>query len=86
MLYTIEYKSINDREQVKAQNGHLLLIEERNISEGNFLIFSDAELQRDIVYTTVPSQEIESLMSSNTEVAQYMIDLDFRLSSIELGL
>ncbi|OES45218.1 hypothetical protein [Domibacillus iocasae] len=86
MIYTIEYKDNSDREQVKAEYAHLLLVEERNISEGNFLIFSDLELVQDIIYTTVPSKEIDTLMTSNTETAEYLIDLDFRLSSIELGL
>ncbi len=37
----VEYLSLEERQQALIENNHLILIEERNITEGNFLIFVD---------------------------------------------
>ena len=41
MLYKIEYIDIADRQIKVVENKNKILIEEQNIKEGNFLIFSD---------------------------------------------
>lgn len=41
MNKTIQYDSLDERNIIIDENKNLLLIEEKNITEGNFLIFSD---------------------------------------------
>ncbi len=43
MLYKFEYKDLEERELIISQNKDKYLIEEQNLLEGNFLIFSDEE-------------------------------------------
>ncbi|WP_339273607.1 hypothetical protein MKY59_20965 [Paenibacillus sp. FSL W8-0426] len=61
-----QYKSADDRERIIAENNSLILIEEHNITEGNFLIFSDEPLPEPVVYVTVPQEEFESLKQEST--------------------
>lgn len=41
MLTKIQYQDEAERQQIIEANSSLILIEEQNITEGNFLIFSD---------------------------------------------
>lgn len=43
MKYTFEYANQEDRETIINNNQDKYLIEEKNIKEGNFLIFTDAK-------------------------------------------
>lgn len=43
MTYKYEYKTDDERTNVISQNKDKTLIEEQNIIEGNFLIFSDVK-------------------------------------------
>ncbi|MEK4273139.1 hypothetical protein [Paenibacillus sp. FSL R7-0026] len=60
MKYKYEYKTPEDREKLLNENSTLILIEEQNISDGNFLIFAD---EPDIIrnYVTVPEEEFEGI-------------------------
>jgi hypothetical protein len=42
MIYKYVYTTQEERQQVLNNNQHLHWLEEQNITEGNFLIFSDA--------------------------------------------
>ena len=44
MLYKYEYKTNEERDNIISQNIDKILIEEQNITEGNFLIFTDIEV------------------------------------------
>lgn len=41
MNYRYQYKTSEDRERLISLYSNLILIEEQNITEGNFLIFSE---------------------------------------------
>ena len=41
MIYKFEYKTDTDRQNVVTANATKFLVEEQNIAEGSFLIFSD---------------------------------------------
>ena len=43
MDYKFEYKDIEERESIISEHSDLLLYEEQNITEGNFLIFMDTD-------------------------------------------
>ncbi|WP_373845283.1 hypothetical protein [Clostridium sp.] len=43
MTYTCEYTTQEGRTNILAQHKDKILIEEKNIKEGNFLIFSDVK-------------------------------------------
>ncbi|MCB8816136.1 hypothetical protein [Desulfosporosinus shakirovi] len=65
------YKDIEERDNIVAdlESQGFVLREEKNITEGNFLIFAT----------------IEELQPKPTQ-DDYLLDLDFRSSMIELGL
>lgn len=68
MQKKIEYKDAIERQNIIEENAHLILIEEQNIFEGNFLIFSDIPPEKDVVYTNVPADEIENIKQSIAEL------------------
>lgn len=41
MLKKVQYQTVEERANIIEQNKNLLLVEEQNITEGNFLIFTD---------------------------------------------
>lgn len=65
MIYKFQYKSNSERESIIATNDNKFLIEEQNIKEGNFLIFSDEPLPEKVVYVNIPEKELELLKAQN---------------------
>jgi len=61
MRKVIEYKTLNERQNIIDEHSHLFLIEEQNITEGNFLIFSDEPTSEKTIYTQVPKEEFEDI-------------------------
>ena len=70
MLKKIQYTSDIERSNIITENASLILIEEQNIKEGNFLIFSDTLLEPSTVYINVPQTEFEQL---RTDVDQLIV-------------
>lgn len=70
MRIKIQYSNLEERENIISENLTLFLIEEQNVSEGNFLVFSDMPLEKEIVYTQVPKEDFQALQSNVTEVAE----------------
>ncbi len=64
MRKRVEYLTIEDRNRIIQEHPDYYLVEEQNISEGNFLIFSDS-IEKEIVYTDVPQEIFESLQQEN---------------------
>lgn len=60
-ILKIQYTDGQSRANIISSNANLFLIEEQNISEGNFLIFSDTLPEPPIIYVTVPQQEFEGI-------------------------
>lgn len=77
MIYKYEYTTQEERTSILESNQDKYLIEEKNIREGNFLVFTDVK----------PLEvEITELKTSNEELSNYMLDVDMRLVMMELGL
>ena len=68
MRKVVEYSNLQERQNIIAENSHLILIEEQNITEGNFLIFSDKPIPKRIIYTQIPAEEIEAIKQSIAEL------------------
>ncbi len=66
----IPYTDLINRQEVLNQNSNLFLIAEQNITEGNFLIFSDEPLPSTIIYTTVPQEEFIDMSNRLTQTEQ----------------
>lgn len=73
MNYKYEYKTELERQNLLKSNDNLILVEEQNIKEGNFIIFSDVVPESKTVYTNVPIKEFTDL-KSQLEIAQTAID------------
>lgn len=69
MLYKFEYKDLEERELIVSQNTDKYLIEEQNIIDGNFLIFSN-EKPKPIEIIPTPEELL------NTEVKELKARLD----------
>lgn len=65
MRYRYEYQTDEERASIINNNSQLFLIEEQNIIDGNFLIFSDEPLEKEIVYMNLPEKEFEGLKSDS---------------------
>ncbi|KQY91634.1 hypothetical protein ASD24_23150 [Paenibacillus sp. Root52] len=66
MNYVFQFNSSDERDNLIIEHDDKFLIEERNITEGNFLVFSDERPQPPIVYVSVPSEEFENLKQEST--------------------
>ncbi|WP_315074365.1 hypothetical protein [uncultured Clostridium sp.] len=69
MEYKYEYKDITEREDILTKNKELFWIEEQNITEGNFLIFSEVQPQP----IDVESQEANDRIS---DISTYLNNSD----------
>lgn len=68
MRKTVQYKNDAERKTFIESHNHLYLVEEKNIIEGNFLIFSDTlpePPEPPKVYVSVPEEEFEGLKQDN---------------------
>lgn len=70
MITKYQYDSVQEREQILEENKNLYLIEEQNIHEGDFLIFSDVEPVFDIPN---PDEDIIEI-KSRIELMQKVLD------------
>lgn len=66
MKMVLEYETQAERERLIAENSHKFLVEERNIIDGNFLVFDDEAPPVPVIYVTVPQEEIESIKQDST--------------------
>lgn len=77
MNYKYEYKNNDEREELINKYNTLFLIEEQNIVEGNFLIFSDTQRQSENI-------ESEDLNNRVSDISSYLVDSDeATISSVE---
>lgn len=61
MKSVYEYKDQAERERIIEENTGRHLLEERNIIDGNFLVFADEAPVPPIVYISVPQEEFENM-------------------------
>lgn len=76
MKYTFEYKDNNERESILSANSNLVLVEEQNITLGNFLIFVDTSTAQ----KRLEEQELNSRVSL---INQYLAQDTTNLASVE---
>lgn len=72
MKQKFQYISQAERDSLIRQNANLFMVEEQNISEGNFLIFSDVPSEKTVVYTNVPEKDFAELQTENTTLKQQL--------------
>jgi len=65
MDYKYQYTTPEEKQQIITQNATLILIEEQNIIEGNFLIFTDTLPEPRIYYIDGTRQELDKLTQDN---------------------
>ncbi|MGM0971695.1 MAG: hypothetical protein ACQEW2_02425 [Bacillota bacterium] len=74
MLIKLQYKTDEERKSLIDSHSNLYLIEEQNIIEGNFLIFSENKPpEKEILYVNVPQQDFENL-KTKIETTQEAVD------------
>lgn len=68
MKYTFQYESDAERENLISTHSDKTIVEEKNITEGDFLVFSDDPENdtKHIVYVTVPEEEFKEFKQDNT--------------------
>ncbi|MDK8188960.1 hypothetical protein QP794_02525 [Paenibacillus sp. UMB7766-LJ446] len=64
-----EYKDQAERERIIAENVGRHLLEERNLIDGNFLVFADEIPPSPTILVTVPQEEFESLKRENQRLS-----------------
>ena len=81
----VQYNDTEERERILREYAHLILIEEQNITEGNFLIFSDSipEPVPQITYVNIPQEEFEGLKQDNTLLKAQSSALSERADFVE---
>jgi hypothetical protein len=67
--YKFQYSTPQERERILEDNASKILIEEQNIAEGNFLIFSDAPIEKEVEFVNIPQSEIDSIKQSIAELS-----------------
>lgn len=72
MIKKIQYTTSDERQTIINQNKDLFLVEEQNISEGNYLIFDDA---RPVQYQLRSIEEITIQSAINAEYVASLIEL-----------
>lgn len=83
MKKQIQYTDLTDRERIIQENKDMILVEEMNIVEGNFLVFSDEPLPEPIVYVSVPQEEFETLKQDSTLLKAQSSALSERADFVE---
>ncbi|WP_238861042.1 hypothetical protein [Clostridium sp. YIM B02569] len=69
MEYKYEYKTEEERLNILAECSELILIEEQNITEGNFLLFIDLQTQQ-------KKQETQELSNRISDISEYVASSD----------
>lgn len=72
MEYKYQYKTQEERSALMLEHNNLILVEEQNLIEGNFLMFADTKRPTPIVYVSIPEETI--------------LNLENRVSATEIGL
>lgn len=84
MKYMFQYESDTEREDLIEENKDKTLIEENNLLDRNFLVFSDDPENdtKQVIYVNVPEEDYNKI-NENTD---YLLNVDFRLLVIEMEL
>ncbi|MDO6355104.1 hypothetical protein Q3V94_08435 [Caloramator sp. CAR-1] len=72
MIKKFQYTTKEERERIIQENQNLVLIEEQNIIDGNFLLFSDNPQEdrpkAQIVYTNVSKEELDAIKQALDDI------------------
>lgn len=68
LLYKFQYSTHSEKDELISMHSEKHLIEEQNITEGNFLVFSDEPLPEKVVYTQVPQDELNQYKKRITDL------------------
>ena len=71
MQVRVQYNTLEERENILSEYSDYILVGEDRLFEGNFLIFSDTPIEKEIVYMNMPKSKItaieDSLESQNND-------------------
>lgn len=62
-MLIVQYNTQEEREQIIIKHSNKFLIEERNIAEGNFLVFSDKP-NTELIPVNISKEDFDKLNSS----------------------
>lgn len=62
MNFKFQYKTVDERNEIISENNDKFLIEEQNLFEGNFLVFSDIKPIDLIINEIEKNQRYDSLI------------------------
>ena len=82
MLYTFEYVSQKERLDILELNKDKFLIEERNLTSGNFLIFADEPL---LELPLSEPDRLDIIEGTTKELQTRTQDIELALADIMLG-
>lgn len=68
MLTKFQYSTVEEREQILQENSSSYHIEEQNLFEGNFLIFSDEPRPIEPIYVDVSKTELAKIQEQVNEL------------------
>lgn len=87
MKKVIQYNSIEQRDSIILEFSNLTLIEEQNITEGNFLVFSDnpSEDRNNIIFSNIPQNEFDIQKNKLAQQEQQIAELNLQdISMMEM--
>ena len=65
-MLKLQYVTHEERQTILNEHSDLKLLEEQNITEGEFLIFSDTPIPDPVVYVSVSEEDFENLKKEGT--------------------
>lgn len=74
MLYKFQYNSGPERDILLTQNSDKILIGEQNITEGNFLIFSDTPQPLEAIMTTIDVNKISDMEFNQSQMLLALVN------------
>lgn len=86
MITKVQYANEDERTALLAQYVGKILIEEQNITEGNFLLFGDTDQDRPTVYLTVPETSFKEIQQQYANLQTENVSLREQLSLVNGNL
>jgi hypothetical protein len=83
MEYKYEYQDLEERESIISANSNLVLIEEQNITTGNFLIFVDANTSQEMLKTQELNSRVYAISGYLTQDATNLAGVEDAILKIE---
>ncbi|AZS14246.1 hypothetical protein [Paenibacillus lutimineralis] len=80
MRKKFEYKTLQEREALMKEHADWYFVEEHNLIDGNFLIFTDT-IEEPLTYISIPKAEYYAMKQSDIEIKQAIAELTKLIAS-----